>query len=78
MLVEMIKTEGTMSDNQGNIVIYQTDDGNTRIEVKMEEETVWLSQQQMSELYQTSRTNVVEQSYLDTIKSLQKRAKKKE
>lgn len=29
-----------MSDNQGNIVIYQTEDGNTRIEVKMEHETV--------------------------------------
>ena len=49
-----------MSNNQGNIIIYQTEDGYTRIEVKMEQETVWLSQQQMSTLYQTSRTNVVE------------------
>ena len=41
-------------------VIYQTDDGQTNIEVKIEDDTVWLTQQQMSELFQTSRTNVVE------------------
>lgn len=49
-----------MSDNQGNIVIYQTEDGNTRIEVKMEHETVWLTQAQLVELYQTSKSNVSE------------------
>lgn len=43
-----------------NIVIYQSEDGQTHIEVRMEGETVWLTQQQMSDLYQTSRTNVVE------------------
>ena len=47
-------------DNNGEIIIYQTDDGSTHIDVKMEDETVWLTQQQMAELYQTSRTNVVE------------------
>ncbi len=47
-------------DNNGEIIIYQTDDGLTHIDVKMEDETVWLTQQQMAELYQTSRTNVVE------------------
>ncbi|MDL2277387.1 virulence RhuM family protein [Parabacteroides sp. OttesenSCG-928-G07] len=49
-----------MSDNQGNIVIYQTEDGHTRIEVKMEDETVWLTQAQLVELYQTSKSNVSE------------------
>lgn len=49
-----------MSDNQGNIVIYQTEDGHTRIEVKMEEETVWLTQAQLVELYQTSKSNISE------------------
>ena len=44
----------------GEIVIYQTEDGLTNIEVKIEDETVWLSQQQMADLFQTSRTNVVE------------------
>ena len=47
-----------MEDNQ--IVIYQTEDGLTKIEVKLENDSVWLSQQQMADLYQTSRTNVVE------------------
>ena len=47
-------------DNYGEIIIYQTADGLTNIEVKMQDETVWLTQQQMAELYQTSRTNVIE------------------
>ncbi|MEA4950065.1 MAG: RhuM family protein, partial [Petrimonas sp.] len=47
-----------MSDNQGNIVIYQTEDGNTRIEVKMEHETVWLSQAQIATLFAVDRTVV--------------------
>lgn len=47
-------------NNSNNIIIYQTEDGLTRINVKVEDETVWLSQQQMAELFQCSRTNVVE------------------
>lgn len=38
-------------DNRGNIVIFQTKDGNTSIDVKLENETVWLNRQQMSELF---------------------------
>jgi hypothetical protein len=34
------------------IILYQTEDGRTRLEVKLENETVWLTQQQMSELFQ--------------------------
>jgi hypothetical protein len=50
-----------MDDNSlGEIIIYQTDDGLTNIEVKIQDETVWLTQQQMADLFQTSRTNVVE------------------
>ena len=41
------------------IVIYQTDDGQMRIDVRMENETVWLSQQQMAELFQTDRTSIL-------------------
>ncbi len=41
------------------IVIYQTEDGQTSINVKMEGETVWLSQQQMAELFQTDRTSIL-------------------
>ena len=47
-------------DTQNNVIIYQSEDGLTKINVNLQEETVWLSQQQMAELYQTSRTNVVE------------------
>lgn len=52
------------TDEYGEILIYQTDDGQTNIEVKIEDDTVWLTQQQMSELFQTSRTNVVEHSFM--------------
>ena len=48
------------TDEYGEILVYQTDDGQTNIEVKIEDDTVWLTQQQMSELFQTSRTNIVE------------------
>ena len=47
-------------ENYGKILIYQSDDGLTNVEVKIQDETVWLTQQQMAELFQTSRTNVVE------------------
>ena len=47
-------------DNYGEILIYQSEDGLTNIEVKIQDETVWLTQQQMADLFQTSRTNVVE------------------
>ena len=47
-------------DSFGEILIYQTEDGLTKLDVRMEDETVWLTQQQMAELFQTSRTNVVD------------------
>ena len=49
-----------MDNINGNIIIYQTDNGLTKIDVRVENETVWLSQQQMAELFGTSRTNVIE------------------
>ena len=49
-----------MNDENGDIIIYQTDDGLTKIDVKVQNGTVWLSQQQMAELFNTSRTNVIE------------------
>lgn len=48
------------NQSKGDIVIYQTKDGLTKIDVRFEDETVWLTQQQMAELYQSSRTNIVE------------------
>lgn len=43
-------------DNRGEIVIYQTKDGKTSIDVKLENETVWLTQAQMADLFQKDRT----------------------
>ncbi len=47
-------------DENNQIIIYQGEDGETRIEVEFTDETVWLSQQQMAELYQTTRPNIVQ------------------
>lgn len=50
----------TNSKNHSNseIIIYQTEDGATKINVSMENETVWLSQAQMAELFQTTPQNI--------------------
>lgn len=40
------------------ILLYQTEDGQTKIDVRLEEETVWLSQVQMAELFQTTKQNI--------------------
>ena len=42
------------------ILIYTGQDGLTKIDVKLEEDTLWLTQAQMCELYQTSKSNVSE------------------
>lgn len=54
------KQELIPNDNQGDVIIYQAEDGKTKIDVRFVDETVWLSQQQMAELFKTSRTNIVE------------------
>ena len=46
-----------MKEDQ-KIVIYQTEDGQTQIDVRLENETVWLTQAQMVELFQTTKQNV--------------------
>ena len=52
--------DNELEKNQGEIIIYQTDDGNTKIDVKMQDETVWLNQAQPVELYKTSKSNISE------------------
>jgi hypothetical protein len=47
-----------MTSGNTEIVIYQTEDGRTKIQVRMENETVWLTQAQMVELFQTTKQNV--------------------
>lgn len=48
------------NQGQGEIVIYQAEDGLTKVECRFVDETVWLTQQQMAELFHTSRSNIVE------------------
>ena len=49
-----------MVENKGDIVIYKTQDGLTKINVKFEDETVWLTQAQLVELQQTGKSNISE------------------
>jgi hypothetical protein len=44
--------------NNSQVIIYQTETGQTRIEVRLENETVWLTQNLMAELFQTSKQNI--------------------
>lgn len=44
--------------NNSEILLYQTEDGQTKIDVRLEDETVWLSQKQMVELFQTTKQNI--------------------
>ena len=47
-----------MSENNTELIIYQTEDGRTKIDVHMENETVWLSLEQMSELFQRDKSTI--------------------
>ncbi len=47
-------------DNYGEILIYQTEDGLTKIDVNMQDETVWLTQEEMSELFQKAKSTINE------------------
>ena len=50
-----------MRDEQkGEIIIYQTEEGQTKIDVRFENESLWLSQAQLVELYQSSKSNISE------------------
>ena len=45
-------------DNRGEILLYQSEDGTVKIDVRMENETVWLNQKSMAELFQTTVPNI--------------------
>ena len=49
-----------ISDFRGEIVIYQEKDGTTALEVKLQQETVWLSQVQMGQLFEKDRRTISE------------------
>jgi hypothetical protein len=50
------KIENRQQESQ--IIIYQTEDGTTKLEVRLENETVWLSQKMLAELFQTTKQNI--------------------
>ncbi len=45
-------------ENTPELILYQTEDGNTRLEVQLQDGSVWLSQVQLAELFQTTKQNV--------------------
>ena len=51
-----MNSELKIGDSQ--IILYQTDEGNTRVEVRLEDENVWLTQKMMAELFQTTTQNI--------------------
>lgn len=50
--------KGDMLPPKGQILLYQTEDGRQRIEVRLQDETVWLSQRLMAELFQVGVNTV--------------------
>jgi len=46
--------------NQSELILYQTEDGHTRIDVTFQGDTVWLSQHQMAELFDKGRSTIAE------------------
>jgi hypothetical protein len=65
-------------ENNTEMIMYQTEDGQTKIEVRMENETVWLTQAEMAELFQKERTvitkhisNIFEEGELDEASNVQ-------
>ena len=53
-------SEEKAENTQGEVIIYQTDEGDTKIDVRFVDETVWLTQAQLVELFQSSKANISE------------------
>jgi len=47
-----------MVKNNSQIIIYKAENGQTKIDVRFEDETVWLTQKQLAELFQTTKQNI--------------------
>ena len=55
-------TDKIQEKGDSQILIYQTESGKTKIEVRLEGETLWLTQKLMAELFQTTKQNTSAQS----------------
>ena len=53
-----MKKKEEQTPAKSELILYQTEDGKTRIEVKLQDETVWLSQKLMAELFQSTKQNI--------------------
>ena len=49
-----------MEENKSQIIIYQTENGETKLDVRFQDETVWLTQEQMAQLFGKARTTITE------------------
>ncbi len=47
-------------NDKGEIIIYQTDDGKEHLDVRLQDDTLWLTQAQLVDLYKTSKSNISE------------------
>jgi len=57
MSKDLVPTDGT-SPSKGQFLVYEAEDGQFKIDVRLEDETVWLTQQLMAELFQATKQNV--------------------
>ena len=57
MSKDLVPTDGT-TPSKGQFLVYEAEDGRVKIDVPLEDETVWLTQQLMAELFQSSKQNI--------------------
>ena len=84
-VLSLLKIERDMETNdvqsRGEVILYQTEDGQTQLDVKLENETVWLTQLQMAELFQRDKSvisrhihNIYAEGELDALSTVAKNA----
>lgn len=54
---DLMRNDG-FNFGRGQIIVYEAEDGQLKIDVRLEDETVWLNQQLMAELFQTTKQNI--------------------
>ena len=57
MSKDLVPTNSTNS-GKGQFIVYEAEDGQVKIDVRLEDETVWLTQQLMADLFQTTKQNI--------------------
>src|SRR3972149_6457992 len=53
-----MKKKKEQTPTKSELILYQTEDGHTHIEVRLQDETVWMSQLAMAELFQSTKQNI--------------------